>query len=312
MNVKDQNLVSLAELAAAFNYTRDHLAYLCRSREIVGVKMGRSWMSSFEAVRDYNRATDERMKQRWEEMSQRQSLKAYIVPENELWDRFSLRAGNLGTEMARAIKDLALAPLYAIFYALNALARFLASINELPAKIVRVYEFATLPVPAIYNRFEGSLSVYEVLRESQFSRKLLVYGLSAFAMLSFAYSAANFSGVPVNARFMHEISQISLPQISMPQSIDIALAAGGMAERLGITAADFESVFETFGDSRTQPQQNENREFDSIAVKAFDESHFFCYNVFTKLQKSSVLETKIQLKWQDERNQQFGRHLMSL
>src|SRR3989344_4301998 len=74
MPQKSQKFISLAELSKEFGYTRDHLAFLCRSGEVSAEKVGRSWVTTREAVKQYQKSMEQVQKQRWDEMSVRQSL----------------------------------------------------------------------------------------------------------------------------------------------------------------------------------------------------------------------------------------------
>jgi len=68
------NLKPLVELAKAFGYTRDHLAFLCRKGEIRGEKVGRGWMASFHEVEQYQKRVNQVQEKRWDKLSEKQSL----------------------------------------------------------------------------------------------------------------------------------------------------------------------------------------------------------------------------------------------
>jgi len=72
---KTDKLTPLAELAEIFGYTRDHLAYLCRTGQVPAQKVGRSWQASYQDVEAYQKRTTEVQESRFSEMSVKQSLK---------------------------------------------------------------------------------------------------------------------------------------------------------------------------------------------------------------------------------------------
>ena len=75
MPPKTDKLTPLAELAEIFGYTRDHLAYLCRTGQVPAQKVGRSWQASYQDVEAYQKRTTEVQESRFSEMSVKQSLK---------------------------------------------------------------------------------------------------------------------------------------------------------------------------------------------------------------------------------------------
>lgn len=48
-----KNIISLNQAAKISGYTQDYLGYLIRSGEMKGVKKGRVWFTTEEAVKDY-------------------------------------------------------------------------------------------------------------------------------------------------------------------------------------------------------------------------------------------------------------------
>ncbi|TSA45551.1 hypothetical protein D4R52_02270, partial [bacterium] len=80
MPPEEQNkLYPVAKLAKVFGYTRDHLAAMCRSGQILGQKSGRSWVTTYQAVAKYQEEVDKVQKLRWNELSEKQSLTPHVA-----------------------------------------------------------------------------------------------------------------------------------------------------------------------------------------------------------------------------------------
>jgi len=216
MSLANEKLVPVGELAQRYGYSRDHLAYLCRRGEMQGVKSGRTWMTTEEEVQRYQKAITEIQVERWDKMSKAQSLpetpKPMVVrfqPTKQL-AKAPAPVGLAGKKdlLPKLLFDVAvfseqtlqivLAPLRTLFELLNFLLRKAHTLPDLPAKILRSFEFATEPVTALYKKYGSGTSLYRISKQAQWYRQSYAFGLSFFIAVTFTYSIANFAGVPVN------------------------------------------------------------------------------------------------------------------
>ncbi|MDP3994007.1 MAG: hypothetical protein Q8P75_03455, partial [bacterium] len=183
MPSENQNLTSLSELSRLFGYTRDHLAYLCRTGQVPAQKFGRSWKTSHEAVARYEKDIESAQKARWEEMSVKQSLNPISVAavlqstEQRNWDQ--LIAGGLyqaWQSLAIVIKVFTL-PAEALLIATVLAIRMVRGVFELPGILRksllhfgRYYELAIKPFPEAYEKYRDEYSLYWLTKVSRVSK----------------------------------------------------------------------------------------------------------------------------------------------
>jgi len=191
------NLISLSGLAQLFGYTRDHLAYLCRTSQISAQKFGRSWKTTYEAVARYEKDIGSTQKARWEEMSAKQSLTGRIpaVPVQTTtvslnWDR--VLAGGLyraGESFAIALRVFTL-PVKGLLILTVLAVQTVRAIFGLPnlsrnllRHLRRYYELATRPVPEVYEKYGEEFSLYRLTKAAPISRVSFACALAIIVVM---------------------------------------------------------------------------------------------------------------------------------
>ncbi len=218
MNLDKDKLAPLADLADKYGYSRDHLAFLCRTGQVQGIKTGRSWMSTDEAVGKYQKDITVSKVERWEEMSREQSLpprdsfelpkppppkpavliNQSVKPRLGLFDRLVMAGLEIGAEFFSKIFRLAAWPFKMIFGLLGFIARQIYDLPKLAMRLARSYELATVPLPELYKKYQSGESLYRLSQSAESMKRSYAIGLGIFILMAFGYSYANFSGVPVN------------------------------------------------------------------------------------------------------------------
>src|SRR3989344_3780628 len=249
MSSENQNLISLSGLVQLFGYTRDHLAYLCRTGQVPAQKFGRSWKTTYEAVARYEKDIGSTQKARWEEMSAKQSLTGRIpaVPVQITtvslnWDR--ILAGGLyraGESFAIALRVFAL-PVKGLLILTVAAVQTVRAIFGLPnlsrnflRHLGRYYELATRPVPEVYEKYGEEFSLYRLTRTARISKFSFA---SAFAAITILI----WTGV-VTAGFGVSTQEVGLQVASMIKPIVYSILPNSLqSETLNRIAGQFESV----------------------------------------------------------------------
>ncbi len=190
--LKDK-LVPLAQLADAFGYSRDHLAFLCRSRTIAATRSGRSWLTTFEEVKQHQKKIEKVQSERWEEMSERQRLtKASPVGVLLTWDE--VIAGGLDIALQsfavtfRMIKTVFGSPLILLFFLTNKALFFIyaafnypiSSVAEIKGEIRRYLDLLFEPVPSLYLKHRGQHSLCHLMKAAVFTQKVSVTAFVVF------------------------------------------------------------------------------------------------------------------------------------
>ena len=267
MSSENQNLISLSGLVQLFGYTRDHLAYLCRTGQVPAQKFGRSWKTTYEAVARYEKDIGSTQKARWEEMSAKQSLTGRIpaVPVQITtvslnWDR--ILAGGLyraGESFAIALRVFAL-PVKGLLILTVAAVQTVRAIFGLPnlsrnflRHLGRYYELATRPVPEVYEKYGEEFSLYRLTRTARISKFSFA---SAFAAITILI----WTGV-VTAGFGVSTQEVGLQVASMIKPIVYSILPNSLqSETLNRIAGQFESV------------QKASREVNELKKQSFSES----------------------------------------
>src|SRR3989344_1412739 len=236
---QNSNLIDLSELAKKFGYTRDHLAFLCRTGEVKGEKAGRSWMASEQALQAYQKRVEVTQNQRWEEASKQQRLPepqpkpvairvAAQSPAlaqrsdriandrtRRTWDKVTARLMHRAVHLGMAGFDVAAGqPMKAVLRLTHSVAQGIYSVRSTPAKFAKSFEFAVKPVPELYKKYGRGKSVYRVTRQARQMRQAYATGLSLIAGLTLMHSTLVFSGNETKAKkeiagFSHNV-QLSI------------------------------------------------------------------------------------------------------
>lgn len=210
MTEQYQNLLPLSDLAGIFGYTRDHLAYLCRTNQIQAARAGRSWKASAEQVKNYRRQIEAVQAKRWNEMSFRQNLKLRPIPEAALWTEdsgatlFKILAGGIeqaARNFQTAVWLVFFLPVISAFELTNFALRtvyfvFTWDILIAGRQMLRWYHFSTMPAAALFGRYGKELSLTRIMRAEKRAKMASTAALVLVMGVSFTTAVSAGTGIP--------------------------------------------------------------------------------------------------------------------
>lgn len=285
MYAESQSLRGLGELAQLFGYTRDHLAYLCRTGQISATRTGRNWQTTPKEVERYKSNVNVVQKQRWEEMSKKQRLEeagpalsyhlAYAMPRPSVFASV-LSAGLLSAfDSFRLAVKLICWPTRAVFWTANKAAylvyhAFNTPLDGLAVSFVSRWKLATVPVHELYPELSDQYSLFGLVKGARRARLAFTSVLSVFIAVNFLFSGANFisgaAGATSAAAAPRTFSAQSRSmlvrdylQLAQPAAARVAGAKTAIAEAVGTE--------DNFGN------------FLVFWRETLDCSRFFCYNI---------------------------------
>ncbi len=188
--------VPLSELAGVFGYTRDHLAFLCRTKALSAERVGRSWLTTHEEVARYQKQIEFIQEERWKTMSQIQKpvLSLSLARTRTLAWHKPISGGidsalrSFGATF-RGLKLILRLPLIFSFFLINkalflvhaAFTHPITSLHELKNELAHYLDLVSLPVSDIYLKHKGRYSLYQIMGLAKFAKAVSVVAIVIFA-----------------------------------------------------------------------------------------------------------------------------------